>query len=219
MIKRNLLYWGRVFENLTGSMFLGILVYMLVMSVLDGGMDFENPGGKIIAFIVMFLCICAFVTAFQALNVNFPLTISMGSTRKASFIGMEIMLHGVMAQWCLLAAFACLFLEKEVREILAHAAVGMIAFVVILMMLANLMCVFAACFGKTVGVIAYVICICLAIGVIIGTMTVTAVYGVQENQADALLTWLQQPLLLLTGIVADAIVMFVYYKVILKYNY
>ncbi|MBD5498245.1 MAG: hypothetical protein HDR11_10855 [Lachnospiraceae bacterium] len=92
-IKRNLLYWGYTI-GLTLSMILAMVLGICIVTGLDesGNILFafcatmDEYGGMYMPF---FMGMLGMVT----INNYLPFTLSMGSTRRDSFIGMEIMLH------------------------------------------------------------------------------------------------------------------------------
>ncbi len=92
-IKRNLLYWGYTI----GQMILTIIVMVLIISIVTG---LDEIGGILHSFCVTmsaygatYMLLLMAVLGMALINNHMPLTLSMGSTRRDSFIGMEIMLH------------------------------------------------------------------------------------------------------------------------------
>lgn len=92
-IKRNLLYWGYTI-GLTLSM---ILAMVLGISIVTG---LDETGNILLAFCAtmdefggMYMSFFMGMLGMMTINNYLPFTLTMGSTRWDSFIGMEIMLH------------------------------------------------------------------------------------------------------------------------------
>ena len=105
-IKRNLLYWGYTI-GLTLSMILAMVLGICIVTGLD------ESGNILLAFCAtldkyggMYMPLFMGMLGMVTISNYLPFTLSMGSTRRDSFIGMEIMLHleGILLIGIIIAA-------------------------------------------------------------------------------------------------------------------
>ena len=111
-IKRNLRYWGYTMEYFV-LVVLGTLLLISVLTGLDDPANLPKNTLRLIAdmgFLYLFLMTC--MIAFSGAGGYMSLTLSMGSTRKDSFIGMQIMLHLIEAQLAVIVLLANAALGK-----------------------------------------------------------------------------------------------------------
>lgn len=105
-IKRNLLYWGYTI----GQTLLMVVAMLLGISVVTG---VDEPGNILHTFCTimdkfggMYMLLFIGMLGMVTIGNYLPFTLSMGSTRRDSFIGMEIMLHleGMLLHSIIIAA-------------------------------------------------------------------------------------------------------------------
>lgn len=100
-IKRNLKYWGYSVEMLVLAV-VGVTALLGVMQYLGDGL--EEALDYLSDFMPMVCTITMCMLGFVGVGTYFPFSMTMGSTRKASFVGMQVMAHAMAAQIVLLTA-------------------------------------------------------------------------------------------------------------------
>lgn len=175
-IKRSLRYWGRMVETTVGMLLVFLVLFGLLYTI---GADI-GEAWKYIASYTPAVCVLSMcVMGFTGMNNYLPFTISMGSTRRDSFIGMEIMIHAMACQLAVLSVLAE-FLQPE------ESKVGMARIVI-----TCLFCSFFAAglcngigavnmkFGKIAGFVVYFI---VAIGGMFGIVFAGSLLGLSLTQ-------------------------------------
>lgn len=108
-IKRNLKYWGYSVELLV-LVVLGITLLLGVLEYLGDGM--EEALDYLSGYMPMMCIICMSMLGFVGVGTYFPFSMSMGSTRKASFVGMQVMAHAMAIQIVLITALVNIVQEQ-----------------------------------------------------------------------------------------------------------
>jgi len=101
-LKRSLIYWGRSLEK-----FYFLILFMSVamvsgMSILYGGLGY----GGVFSYIPMIFSISFLALAYTNITTSLSNIIAMGSTRRDSFLGMQIVFHLMVLQGMLLTVIA-----------------------------------------------------------------------------------------------------------------
>lgn len=210
-IKRNLRYWGYTMEY----MLLVVLGTLVLISVMTGWNDISNL--HIITlelisdtgFLYIFLLMC--MMAFSGTTSYLPFTLSMGSTRKDSFIGMQIIMH-------------LLELQMVVIVLLANAVLGRLndlggSIIVILLMYGAIMLFSVAVgnfisaiilrFGRGAGFAAYIGLLLLVVLGLVGLIVF--------KQVEIIRALCKGPIILI-GIALDVISIAAYYKIVKKWE-
>ena len=213
-LKKNLIFWAVTYEKVVGAMFLGIFVYVFMMAFVGGGISPEELRSRFLGYIWLFIGISAFVNGFSGSLSYFPQTISLGSTRRASFTGMQIMQHVIMLQYLVIGIVAYFFLDQEMLVKLLQMGLSIIGGVLLLIALSNLVCICSVKFGRTVGMVVYIVTF---ISVLVGVCVVLFINsGNKEDIFHAISEICSKPYLFLGGILADAVTMALYYRMSLK---
>lgn len=213
-LKQNLIYWGRTLEWLYVAMLVGVACYALVMGFMEGGFSGQEFINSILGYCWVFVCISVLVNAFSAVNTYFPLTISMGSTRKASYTAMQIVQHLLIVQCFVIGAIAYYLLDREVFEGLARLFPAVIGSVLLLLTVSNITCICAVRFGKAMGVVAYIFCLLVVLLMVV--VVIASSVGEEEVFLGGLTAFVKGPGLFLTGILGDCVSIGVYYHVLKK---
>ncbi len=100
-IKRNLKYWGYSIEMLLVPV-LGVMAMLGLFEYMGDGL--EAALDYLLNFMPMMCTILMAMLGFVGVGTYFPFSMSMGSTRKASFVGMQMMTHVMAVQIVLLTA-------------------------------------------------------------------------------------------------------------------
>lgn len=101
-IKSNIRYWTWCLGNIMLLFLLFTCVYQLVRGLL-GGEDFQNILSFAGMYLPIFLAMISSVIGFIIGDSYIPLALSMGSTRKDLFLGMELVFHIIFGIVVLLA--------------------------------------------------------------------------------------------------------------------
>lgn len=213
-LKKNLIFWATTYEKVAGAMFLGIFFYIFMMTFVGGGSSIEELKSSFLGYIWLFIAISAFVNGFSGSLNYFPQTISLGSTRRSSFIGMQVMQHVIMLQYILIGAVAYYFLDKDMLVQLSKIGLSVIGGVLVLIALANLVCICSVKFGRGVGMAVYIVSILL--GVVLVFVAIVFADGERETVLDVISGFLSKHYLLLIGVLADVVTNGVYYRLSLK---
>ena len=117
---RNLIYWGANLEKITMMMIVWVLFILGLMTYMEGGNFQEEMARMMPNYLSILICMSAFMNALNGVNNFFSFTISLGSTRKASFTAMQIVQHLIMLQYILLGGVIYYFIQPEVFAVLSE---------------------------------------------------------------------------------------------------
>ena len=174
-IYRNLRFWGRNYEYMM-SWFIVMLACIAVISCLLAGNPGEIPAvltntGNASMYIPMWFILMGLNGATN----YFPFSVSMGSSRRDSFIGMVIMLHVIALELLLLMVVLGSLSGSSLSELVPTIAVCLF-----LGLLANnLLCAIMFRFGRKAAVLVYMVTLLagiiafLIMNVILATSEVT----------------------------------------------
>lgn len=213
-LNRSLIYWGWMLEKMMLTLIAGILCYLVVIAFISGGFDEKKVMEMMPQFLCMLICISAFMNVLNGVNTYFPLAVSLGSTRKASYVAMQIIQHLIMFEYLILGAVVYFLTQQEAFPVLTEYALTIIGAVFLLLALANLAGLVSARFGRTAGVITY-LCIFVAI---LAVILVGVISGKLDDLMflDTLGDFASKPYLLILGILLDGVVIGSYYTVMKK---
>ena len=217
-IGRNLLYWGAILEKtalMMGVWVIGIVAFITFMS---GENFMEEMGKQLPSYLIMVSIILAFVNAFNNQQIYFPLTVSLGSGRKMSFIAMQVMQHLVIAEYVAAFYIFFYFFDARIWNLLTGYLMGVAGLYFIWLAMANLIAAATMRFGKSIGMIVYIAVLIAIIGsVIIGMVSVGGSMDLIDlSGAD--LKILKAPWILLVGAVLDLSIITVFYAIVRKKN-
>lgn len=210
---RNLRYWSRTI----GQMVLMIVAMVFGISIVT---ELEEIGNIPLAFCVtmsrygaMYMIFIMGILGLTVINTYMPFTLSMGSTRRDSFIGMEIMLHlaGLFTIGIIIGAG--IFAGRQVNVMLFVSSILLLTASVAL---CNLVGWVYLRFGKTVGLTLYILL------VIVGTLGIGMLAAVNEEGGPEKLGMPHLPaagwgmLAVAAAIAADTILILLYKKEVKK---
>lgn len=199
-IKRNLLYWGYTI-GLTLLMIVAMVLGISIVTGLDESGNIlhtfcavmDEYGGMYMPF---FMGMLGMVT----INNYLPFTLSMGSTRRDSFIGMEIMLHleGMLLLSIIIAAG--IFSGRTANGMFFF---GRALLLVVSAALCNLAGWAYQQFGKVVSLILFLVL------VITGALGVSVFSAMYEAGKWSLPQW-SQLALVAAAVAADVVMIYLY---------
>ncbi len=217
-LTRSLRYWTFAFEKQMLAMLSGMAIAVFAMTLVDGGIfDGENLVDSLLGYIWVFAFISIFVNGFMAAQTYFGMAVSLGTTRRAGYAGMQIVQHLMLVQYFVLGGLAYYFWSRPTFELLASCVLALIGVALILMALTNCTCILTRRFGIVAGTVAYVVTLLLIIGVvflfIFSTGSENAAPMLEKSQLEMLI---KTPLLFYIGALADGITVVLYYLTVKK---
>lgn len=208
-LKRNLIYWGWTLEKISFLMIVCVLVMWGILTFMEGKSFAEGAVETLGMYLVMLIFLSAFNNMVNGVKVYFPFTISMGSTRQASFIAMQIVQHLILFEYVVLAGIIYYFVMQDVFGVMTQYLLGIIGAILLLQAILNLVSMFFVKYGNKGGMVAYMILIVACVVVALyGSMS-----GLFENGEvlNVLKNFVKKPYLLGIGAAFDVITTGVYY--------
>ena len=99
-VRKNLVFWAITYEKMVMAMLMGMVVYVFMLGTMNG---FSNESLRnILGFASLFLSIMILSNGYAGILSYFPQSISMGTTRKTSFVAMQIMQHVIAIQFLIM---------------------------------------------------------------------------------------------------------------------
>lgn len=212
-LKSNIRYWGYTVEYML-LVVLGTLFLICVLNGFDNLSGLPNMYLEMISdmgylYLILVMCMVSFSGALS----YFPFTISMGSTRKNSFLGMQIALHLLEAQLVALVLMAKAVLGN-IDEFgkTSYMIITLISIMFVSVAMGNFLSAAIMKFNRTVGFVLYFI----MIGLFVGGLAV--VVGLELDMKDIMpvLTNLIRGPVVFIAAALDAISIAVYYMVVRK---
>lgn len=167
-IKRNLLYWGYTMEMIAGVVTVMIFFVSVVTGLSANRNFFKLFLEQFANLFLMINFLTVIMIAMSAAITYIPFTLSMGSTRRDSFISMEIMLF-VLELEMLAGGLVSneILAQNEKRPDTAELFLFSIVIMIITVGMGNLISLFCLRFGGIVGVVVYLLLTLAGLGVIL----------------------------------------------------
>lgn len=213
---KNMKYWGYTLETISLGMILVALIVVAFMTVIEGGDFFHTFFEQVPYFLMMMMGIGSFVNVINGINIYLPLTVSLGSTRKDSFIGMQLTQHLIMVQNLILFCLLISIGSKDLFRLISLFMPTVIGICLFLIAMGNVIGAFYMRFGRIVGMILYVVIMIVMVGFFV-VMGVSYELG-ELNIGMSLGDFLFGPYILLAGILLDALVITWFYLTLRKQN-
>lgn len=171
-LKRNLRYWLGNLEVQALTMTAVMLVMVVVMAFLEGENVIEIFWSRLSAYLILVMFIFTFSHAFSCMTNYFPLTISLGSDRKSSFIAMQLSQHLVMLELLTICLLSMNYAwDGVIRESIALVITVGVAVLFFLQGFGTIISMVTLKFGRNVGTAVYIsvlVITMLAIGITAG---------------------------------------------------
>lgn len=215
-IGRNLCFWNEILQKMMLTMVLTVIGILAVMTFLNGGDFMEEFGKSLPSFLMMIAFLTVFMNALNGMSNYFPMTVSLGSTRKQSYIAMQIIQHMIMAELIILIYLCSHFLTAEMyRGFFVSYPMTFVGLNFLMVGVGELISAVCIRFGRTKGLIVYVVIILVAAG----GVGIGFANGFDFNvSGSSLKQLLSAPWILLLGIAVDLVMMLVLYLQIRKDN-
>lgn len=207
-MKKNLVFWAMTYEKMAMAMLMGMVVYVFMLGMMNG---FSNETVRnIMGFMSFFLCLMILSNGYSGVLSYFPQSVSMGTTRKDSFIAMQIMQHVIAIQFLVMGGIAYYMVDRAEFAKLMEMGISIVGGVFILIALSNLVCSTFGKFSRNVGTALYVLAV-------VAGVAVTIVLMLSDRTAEGNVgEFFTKPYLFFGGILADIIAIGIYYRVIKK---
>ena len=212
-LKSNIRYWGYTLEY----MLLVVLGTLLLICVVTGFDNLSNLhmlylemiSDMGVLYILLMMCMLAFSGAVSYL----PFTLSMGSTRKNSFLGMQIVMHFMEVQLAGIVIIAKAILGKldEFGKV-SYMVILLVTVMFLAIAIGNFISAAVLRFSRTVGFIVYFGILAL---VVIGFAFFVGYGAGLESIRPFLSNFLRGPVVLI-ALALDALSIAVYYRVVKK---
>ena len=172
-LARNIKYWlyysGKTF-CIVAAMIIGICV---MTTLFDGEFNLLMLAHNLAYYLVLMTAILTMVYAYTNITIVMPMTVSLGSTRLPSIIGMEVAQHIFTLVGAGIAVIITVVSDPVISGVLAAFWPLAIALLFIIHAFGNLISFFSLEFGKTLGMILYIASVLIvSIGVAIFFMSV-----------------------------------------------
>lgn len=213
---RNMKFWIRTLEGFTLGALLGMAVASVFVAASSEGDLWLEILTTLPAYLVMATPLLCFTNAYSSLNTYFPLTVSLGSDRKSSFVAMQIAQHFIVLQLLIIGLLLALpaWFEGDEWFWLIKAA---LTASFLLMGSGMLSCTIFLKFGRSVGVVVYLISLVIIVlafvWVVLSLIDDSITITVSFSGAAALLN---KPWMLLVAIGFDAAMIGVLYRNVCK---
>lgn len=213
-LKKNLIYWGYTFEKLAVALLAGIAVYTVMMCLMEGGINIEDFSRFLLGYLWIFAFIGIFMNGFTAALSYFPMSISLGTSRKASFWAMQIMQHLIMLQYLVIGAVAYYLFDKELFFNMGKMVLSILGLFLALMTLTNITCICSAKFGKIAGLVVYIVSLILIVATVV--IVLLSGQGELDGFEEVIRSIVMKPYLFVGALLADVITIGLYYLVAKK---
>lgn len=217
-IGRNLLYWGAILEKtalMMGAWVIGIVVFITFMS---GENFMEEMGKQLPSYLIMVSIIFVFANAFNNLQIYFPITVSLGSGRRQSFIAMQVMQHLVVAEYVAAVYIFFYLADTRIWNLLTGYFMGVAGIYFIWLAMGNLISAVTLRFGKAIGVIFYIAVLMTVIGIVTFGAASAGARMDLINLSGMDIKIFKAPWILLAGAVLDLCIITVFYAIVRKKN-
>lgn len=213
-IGRNLLFWGFTMQKTTLQMVAMILLIVAFSVLMDGGNFVEAFLLQLPNYLFMLAFMTVFMNSMNGLCVYFPVTVSLGSSRKQSFIAMQIVQHIQLAEYAVALYLVFFFTQPEALAVVAPYKLMILGVPFVLLGLGSLIGAAMTKFGRTLGLVFYIAAVIVA--VVSGALCVMASrlqFPFLNGGTNGLLTG---PWILLAGILFDGLMILLLYHLLRK---
>ena len=152
-LKRSFKYWGYIVEKYFLLVLLVIAVYGIFFNLMSG----NSSMNAVVEYIPIMFCVMILALAYNNMTISMSQAISMGATRRESFIGMQVFYHLLVVQGTLITGIIITFVpdfydNKKLDLILTIASIYLFA-----CSLGNVIGVATMRFGLNIAKIIYVL--------------------------------------------------------------
>lgn len=161
-MERNLKYWFLYIGKTSLQVFGMIVGIVAVCAFFDGGNFFDRFISQLPMYLGM-MCMMVVVVVYGFTNITtiFPMTVSLGARRSSSIIAMMIVNHVIFTILLAIAVASLIYSTPGLGEFVGVAWPLFIGVAALLMFLGNLVGVFSNRFGRTAGMIFYIVFVIL----------------------------------------------------------
>lgn len=160
-LERNIKYWLFYICKVTLTSFAMIIGIVAFMSFSDGSGFVATFTKMLPLYLILMSVLMVIVNGFTNITVVFPVTVSFGARRKSSVYGMAIANHIISIVLWTVALGSFYYAYTEYRMVIAALWPMLIGIFCLMMFLGNLVAVFSNRFGRTAGMIFYIVFVIL----------------------------------------------------------
>ena len=156
-LMRNLKYWAWYYvktDALTTLMIVGIVV---LYAFADGGDFLETFLTMLPLYLGMMLVMEVIVFGFTSITVLFPMAVGLGAKRSSCIAAKAMFEHVVFIINAAMVLIGLAYSQPAIRDYIIVAIPLMIALMGLLMTAGNLVSLFSNKFGRTAGMIIYIV--------------------------------------------------------------
>lgn len=188
----------------------GVVVFATLME--DGGSP-EELVREVLKSLQGMLAVSAFMMVFvnslSQTNTYVPMAVSMGCTRKNCFVAMQVVMHVLEALLLLLIILTYGLSDHTLIPKSVAAVITLFAILLIIMSIGNVTATVGFRFGRIGGLIVYTLMVVLC------SASVSLGVVFFSSAADVM-TFISKPYLLVVGVIADVVTMWIQYRVMMK---
>ena len=193
-----------------------LMAFLTVAMVLMEGGDYNETASKIVPmYLIIFVVIINFTSAMNSVLGLLPMTVSLGGTRKSSFWGLIVSEHLLNVGLLILVYICYYFLFNDsFNSFWMPFILSAIGLFIVMVSMGNLVGVISLKYGRTKGVILYVILMLVVMFTMISFVMSGQFSWIMEDSLVA--KFFRGPWILLLGIAIDVVIGWFSYNVIRK---
>ena len=211
---RNLLYWGLTMQKTLLQMVAMMTLIAAFMTLMDGEDYLKGFLNQMSVYLIMIAIMTVFMNAINGLNIYLPVTVSLGSTRRKSFIALQLMEHVQMAEYVLAICILWFLNRPQILTALAQYKLALLSAPFWILGIGGIVGIAITRLGRTWGLVLYISFIVLAS--VTGIIYSPAESSFFLQQSDNILNFLRGPWMLPMGILIDASMRYGHYRLICK---
>ena len=123
-LKRSLKYWGYIVEEYFLLALLVVAAYGIFFGLMNGNSSIK----AVVTYIPIMFCVMVLALAYNNMTISMSQAISMGATRRESFLGMQVFYHLLVVQGAFITGIIIIFVpdfygNKKLDLILVFASI------------------------------------------------------------------------------------------------
>lgn len=211
---RSLRYWSYILQRQFLMMVGMMTAIVAIMTFMEGG-DYVAEITRIFPmYCVLLMVLTAFMNALNGSSIYFPISISLGDTRKWSCISLQLVQHLIMVEYLVIAAVVLAFTNQELISRIAESTFLIIGVVTLLIGIANIVTIINFKLGKKAAMITYFV---LIFGIFACVGGLVGFFG-EAFGTVVVNTLVSKQYIGLIGIIFDLVTLIVFYNVVKKSN-
>lgn len=190
-MERNLKYWAYYICKTSAQVVAMIIGIVAVTSLFDGAGFVNAFITNLPTYLLMMCLMIVVVYGYTNITTVFPVTVAFSTRRKSSIYGMMLVNHIIFAVLMTISVLSLMYSQPAIKELMPVLWPGVVGASALLMFFGNMVGVLSNKFGRTAGMIFYVIfvvMISIGFGVVMGLMGRSGIMDVlMVNQGGLLI--------------------------------